>query len=124
MDELKAQKKCPFGSYLVMEIDGKLLSQTQACAAYVGKLDNMYPSNDDPFAQANCDEIINGCTDVTGTILTTMQGFSGDKKEAREKLIDPESGRLYMHLNGLNSVTCKDGSEFACGKDSGLTVGT
>lgn len=120
MDELKAEKKVPFGAFPVMVIDGKVLSQTQACATYVGKLVGMYPSNDDPFAQANCDEIINGCTDVTDTISATFR--AEDKKSAREKLIEPEGGRLFMHLNGLNSVVCKDGSEFACGKDSGLTV--
>ncbi|CAJ1952212.1 unnamed protein product [Cylindrotheca closterium] len=120
MDELKAQKKVPFGAFPVMEIDGKILSQTQACATFVGKLGDMYPSNDDPFAQANCDEIINGCTDVTDTVSSTFR--AEDKKSAREKLMDPKDGRLYMHLNGLNSVVCKDGSEFACGKDSELTV--
>lgn len=120
MDGLKAQKKVPFGAFPVMEIDGKILSQTQACASFVGKLGDMYPSNDNPFAQANCDEIINGCTDVTDTISGTFH--VEDKKASREKHMDPESGRLYMRLNGLNSVVCKDGSEFACGKDCGLTV--
>lgn len=122
MNELKEQKKVPFGAFPVMEVDGSILSQTQACAAYVGKLGgDLYPSNDDPLAQANCDEIINGCTDVTGTISATFRGVD-DKESARKKLMDPKDGRLYMHLNGLNSVVCKDGSEFACGTESGLTV--
>jgi len=122
MNALQEQKKVPFGAFPVMDIDGTILSQTQACATYAGKLGNLYPSNDDPMAQANCDEIINGCTDVNSTISATF-GVD-DKKAAREKLIDPKNGRLYMHLNGLNAVVCKDGSEYACGKDSGLTVGT
>ena len=32
------------------------------------------------------------------------------------------SGRLHLHLNGVNSDVCQDGSEFACGKECGLTV--
>lgn len=120
MNELKAKGLNPFGAFPVMEIDGKILSQTQACAAYVGKLGNMYPTNNDPLAQAKCDEIINGLTDITNTVSATFR--IDNAKEAREKLVDPENGRLYMHLKGLNSVVCQDGSEYACGKDHGLTV--
>eukprot|EP00980_Cylindrotheca_fusiformis_P012441 scaffold3054_cov129-Cylindrotheca_fusiformis.AAC.5 len=120
LNDLKANGLAPFGTLPVMEVDGKILSQTQAYAVYVGKLGDMYPSNEDVFAQAKCDEIINGCTDVTETIGATL-GVE-NPKEAREKLIDPNGGRLYMHMKGLNSILCKDGSEFACGKDHGLTV--
>eukprot|EP00980_Cylindrotheca_fusiformis_P012444 scaffold3054_cov129-Cylindrotheca_fusiformis.AAC.8 len=118
--DFKAEGLAPFGAFPVMEVDGEILSQTQACAVYVGKLGDMYPSNEDIFAQAKCDEIINGCTDVTETIATSFR--AENLKEAREKLIDPDGGRLHMHMKGLNSIMCKDGSEFACGKDHGLTV--
>ncbi|CAJ1952210.1 unnamed protein product [Cylindrotheca closterium] len=94
MDELKAQGKVPFGIFPVMESDGKILSQTQACATFVGKLGDMYPSNDDPFAQADCGEIINGCTDVALTFIATFR--VEDKKTARQKLMSPKDGRLYM----------------------------
>eukprot|EP00980_Cylindrotheca_fusiformis_P031655 scaffold26754_cov113-Cylindrotheca_fusiformis.AAC.2 len=120
LSDFKAKGLAPFGAFPVMEVDGEILSQTQACAAYVGKLGNMYPPNEDTFAQAKCDEIINGCTDVTNTIGATF-GVE-NPKETREKLMNPEGGRLHMHMNGLNSIMCKDGSEFACGKDHGLTV--
>ena len=120
---LKEKGLNPFGALPVMEIDGQILSQTQACATYVGKLGEgkkLYPSNDDILAQANCDEIINGCTDVTTTTSATFR--IEDKKTAREELIDPSTGRLYKHMKGLNAVVCKDGSEFACGSKHGMTV--
>eukprot|EP00980_Cylindrotheca_fusiformis_P012440 scaffold3054_cov129-Cylindrotheca_fusiformis.AAC.4 len=132
LNDLKANGLAPFGAFPVMEVDGEILSQTQACASYVGKLGDMYPSNEDTFAQAKCDEIINGCTDVTETIAVTIvcgktknwhsKVGMEDPKEAREKLMDPNGGRLHMLLTGLNSIMCKDGSEFVCGKDYGLTV--
>jgi len=122
IDVLKSKGLIPFGALPVLEIDGKILSQTQACATYIGKLGNLYPSNDDILAQANCDEIINGCTDVTNTIASTFRIPKDDVKEAREKLVDPETGRLMKHLKGLNSIVCQDGSEYACGKACGLTV--
>jgi len=123
IQELRDQKRVPFGALPVMEIDGKILSQTQAMATYVGKLGTMYPPNSDILAQANCDEIINGCTDVTSTISATMYGKtpSDQVEEARKNLIK-EDGRMTLHLNGLNSIVCQDGGKFACGKDYGLTV--
>eukprot|EP00565_Helicotheca_tamesis_P009043 CAMPEP_0185726898 /NCGR_PEP_ID=MMETSP1171-20130828/2735_1 /TAXON_ID=374046 /ORGANISM="Helicotheca tamensis, Strain CCMP826" /LENGTH=232 /DNA_ID=CAMNT_0028395339 /DNA_START=104 /DNA_END=802 /DNA_ORIENTATION=+ len=122
-EELDAIKeRAPFGAFPIMEVDGKIMSQTQAMASYVGKLGGMYPSSDDLFAQANCDEIINGCTDVTDTIGSTFRTPKDEVEEARKKLIDPDNGRLYKHMKGLNSVVCRDGSVFACGKEHGLTV--
>jgi len=124
--ELRAQKRVPFGALPVMEIDGRILSQTQAMATFVGKLQSqetkntLYPPNDDIFAQANCDEIINGCTDVTNTIAKTF-GKSDGVEEARKELIK-DGGRLNLHLSGLNSIVCQDGGDFACGNDFGLTV--
>lgn len=122
--KIRGENKVPFGALPVMEIDGKILSQTQAMATYVGKLGTMYPANTDIMAQANCDEIINGCTDVTNTISATMHGKIPEEKveETRKKLMEEVSGRLHLHLTGLNSIVCQDGSEFACGKESGLTV--
>jgi glutathione S-transferase len=122
INDLKSKGLVPFGAFPVLEIDGKILSQSQACAAYVGKLGNMYPTNDNLFAQANCDEIINGCTDVTSTIGTSFRTPKDQVQECREMLMDPESGRLYKHLKGLNSVVCQDDSEYACGKEHGLTI--
>jgi len=118
--ELRAQKRVPFGALPVMEIDGRILSQTQAMATFVGKLGNMYPPNDNILAQANCDEIINGCTDVTNTVGKTF-GMGEGTEEARKELIK-EGGRLNLHLTGLNSIVCQDGGDFACGGHNGLTV--
>jgi len=118
--ELRAQKRVPFGALPVMEIDGRILSQTQAMATFVGKLGNMYPPNENILAQAKCDEIINGCTDVTNTVAKTF-GMGEGAEEARKELIK-ESGRLNLHLTGLNSIVCQDGGEFACGSHDGLTV--
>ena len=124
--QLRKDQKVPFGGLPVMEVNGQILSQTQAMASYVGKMKNLYPSGDDAaFAQAHCDEIINGCTDVTNTLSATMYGRTPENqvKEKRTELMDPETpGRLYLHLSGLNSILCRDGSVYACGADHGLTV--
>ena len=123
--------KAPFGGLPILEIeleDGTttILSQTQACVTYIGKLGNkdgyghLYPPDDKPLVQANCDEILNGCTDVTVSIASTFGLPKDEVKQAREDLLNVESGKLFKLLKGLNTVCCRDGSEFACGKH--LTV--
>mmetsp|Transcript_15227 Transcript_15227/g.22396 ORF Transcript_15227/g.22396 Transcript_15227/m.22396 type:complete len:236 (-) Transcript_15227:502-1209(-) len=125
-------KRSPFKALPVLEVDGSLISQTQAIASFTGKLGSvfdykaagvepdasyprLYPADDDYLGQARCDEIINGCTDVTTTVASTFRTPKEEVEARRTELIDPESGRLYMHLNGLNSLLCKDDENVACG---------
>jgi len=106
-DELKAEGKLAFGATPVMEVDGKMLSQTQAMAAFAGRLSGLYPG-DDAWLAAKVDEAINGCTDITTTIGGTMRLPADDKVKAREALIAPE-GRLTMHLGGLERLISENG---------------
>lgn len=109
----------PFGALPIMEVDGQILSQTQALATFAGKLSNLYP--EDPWLAAKVDEAINGCTDVTGTVGATMRIEDEDEKlEARAKLMEPE-GRLTLHLGGINKLLEANGSNGATVGDA-LTV--
>ena len=108
-EELTKAGKLPFGGLPVMDVDGKMLSQTQAMAAYAGKIAGIHPS--DPFLAAKVDEIINGCTDVTMTIASTFKLPADDKIPERVKLIQPD-GRLYMHVGGgSRRYACQPTSE-------------
>lgn len=135
LEEIKPRS--PFGAFPIMEIDGTILSQTQALCTYVGKLGSvydyssieasrdeayprLYPVDDDIFAQAKCDEIINGCTEVTTTIASTMRLPKDEVEAKRKALIQPDGGRLYMHCSGLESIVCAGAPGVACGKS--LTV--
>jgi len=122
--EMKQNRKLnPFGAFPILEVDGKVLSQTQACATYIGKLGGkLYPSNDDIMAQAKCDEVMNGCTEVTVTIASTFGLSDEEAKKTRTEMMEPDSGRLFRHLQGLDTISSQDGSGFACGKEHGLTV--
>jgi hypothetical protein len=55
--DLKAAGKLTFGAVPVLEVDGKILSQTQAMATYAAKLAGIQPA--DPWLQAKIDECIN-----------------------------------------------------------------
>merc|ERR1712050_425550 len=100
-DALKAEGKLTFGATPVMEVDGKMLSQTQAMASYCSKLAGLHPQND--WDAAKVDEAINGCTDVTMTIGKTFSLSAEEKVKARQELITA-TGRLTMHLGGLESL--------------------
>jgi glutathione S-transferase len=134
-EEMAAVKpRAPFGAFPIIEVDGQILSQTQAIVTYVGKLGSvfdfssvegasadpsyprLYPADDNYFLQAKCDEIINGCTEVTGTITSSF-GLPKDEVEPKRKaLIAPDGGRLYKHCSGLNSICCNESPGLACGK--------
>lgn len=116
--DLKASGKLTFGAMPVLEVDGKMLSQTQAMASYVAKLAGIQP--EDPWDVAKVDECINGCTDVTTTVGATFRLPDDEKVQARLAMI-ADDGRLAMHLGGLEKLLCENGS---CGYAVGesLTV--
>ena len=116
--DLAAAGKLTFGAVPVMEVDGRMLSQTQAMAVYAAKLAGLQP--EDPWDAAKVDECLNGCTDVTTTIGATFRLSDVEKIAAREALIAAD-GRLTMHLGGLEKICAENGS---CGHavGSSLTV--
>jgi len=105
--ELKEQGKLTFGSVPVLEVDGRILSQTQAMASYAGKLAGMHP--DDPWLEAKVDECINGCTDVTMTVGGTFRLPEEEKMAARAAMVQPD-GRLLVQLGGLEKICKENGS--------------
>jgi len=118
-DWAEGKKYATFGSLPVMMVDGKVLSQTQAMATYVGKLTGLYP--EDSWLAAKHDEIINGCTDVTNTVAATMRiKDEAEKIRARASLILPD-GRLTLQLSGLEKLIVENGRNGVAIGDS-LTV--
>ena len=117
-DELMAEGKLTFGAVPVMEVDGKILSQTQAMATYAARLASIHP--EDPWLCAKVDECLNGCTDVTTTIGATFRLPDDEKASARAAMV-AEGGRLRMHLGGLERICAENGG---CGYAVGesLTV--
>jgi len=116
--DLKASGKLTFGATPVLEVDGKILSQTQAIAAYCGRLSGLTPQ--DSWGAAKVDEAINGCTDCTGTLGKTFGLPAEAKVPERQKLIASD-GRLTMHLGGLEKLCVENGSN-GCVVGDALTV--
>merc|ERR1712060_810355 len=78
-DDMYASGALTFGTFPSLVVDGKgVINQTQAIAAYVGKLTGFYPQ--DPFLQAKADEAIDALTDVSELVTATMQERDPQRK--------------------------------------------
>lgn len=98
----------------VLEIDGTVVTQSNAMARFVGKKAGLYP--DDDVQALYCDEAMGAIEDLLHSMVQTF-GLDGDElKAAREKLVD---GWLTIFLKGLNDLLDRGGDYFA---DNRLTV--
>jgi len=107
-EDMYASGALTFGTFPALVVGGKgVINQTQAIAAYVGKLTGFYPT--DPFLQAKADEVIDGLTDISDLVTATMQERDNQRKiQWRQHLISA-NGRMTMLLNGLESVCKQNG---------------
>lgn len=103
---LKAQM--PYGALPVLEVDGHLLSQSNAINRYVGKLANLYLA--DAWQAALCDEVMDAVEDIGQRIAATFPiENAAEKKAAREKLA---SGPIPLYLSRLHDQLQQRGSEY------------
>jgi len=105
----------PFRGLPVLEVDGKIVSQSNAINRYVGRLVNLYPS--DPWQAALCDEAMDAVEDVLSEIVPTMFLPEEEKKTRREALA---AGQIPFYLTRLEQrLEAHGGRYFA---DDRLTV--
>ena len=112
---LKTRESTRFNSVPTMEIDGKLVTQTNAMLRYVGKKVGLYPEDD---TQAfYCDEPMEAVEDMLHRIVATF-GLEGEAlKKAREELA---AGWLTTFIKGLDELLTRGGGEYFA--DNRLTV--
>lgn len=104
-----------FSSVPVLEIDGTVVTQSNAMLRYVGKMAGLYPEDD--LQAFYCDEAMGAIEDLLHHTVHTF-GLEGDElKAAREKLVD---GWLSIYLKGLAELLSRGGGEYFA--DNRLTV--
>ena len=76
------------------------------------------PPQDDDFAAAKVDEIIDTATDMTVTMGTTMVMESADEKKAARAKLVADDGKMTMYFKALEKML-KDNGEtgFFVGKE-------
>ena len=104
-----------FGALPVLEIDGVVVTQSNAHCRYLGRKSGLYPK--DELQALYCDEAMGAAEDLTHHIARTM-GLEGDElKKARDALV---AGRLPTFLRGLSEMLVRGGGKYFA--DKRLTV--
>lgn len=104
-----------FKAVPVLEIDGAVVTQSNAMCRYVGKLSKLYP--EDAMQALYCDEVLDAVEDF-GQHLGATFGLKGQAlQEARQQLVQ---GPLSTHLTGLGELLARGGGSFFA--DGRMTV--
>ena len=74
----------PYQSLPILEVDGKVIAQSNTINRYVGKLAGLYPKDD--WQAAVVDELMDAVEDITYKIGNTFALEGEAKKKAREAL--------------------------------------
>jgi prostaglandin-H2 D-isomerase / glutathione transferase len=111
----EVRKTTPFGQVPVLEVDGVMVTQSDAILRYVGKLAGLYPT--DPYQALMCDEVMNVLEDAAVKMGPTYR-MSGDAlKEARLALVN---GSIPVYLKWLEKQLEAHGGEYFA--DNRLTI--
>ena len=76
--------KTPFQAMPVLEVDGKVITQSNTLNRYLGKLAGLYPKDD--WQAALVDEVMDAVEDISTRIGNTMALEADAKKKEREAL--------------------------------------
>jgi len=100
----------PFGAMPVLEVDGRIVTQSNTINRYVGKLADLYPS--DPWQAALCDEAMDAVEDITTQTIATFDLPEEEKKVRRKALAE---GPLTLYLTRLQERLEAQGGQYFAG---------
>jgi len=111
---MKVRGDTRFGALPELEMDGTVITQSNAIGRYVAKKAGLYP--DDEVQALYCDEALGAVEDASHALGTTF-GLEGEAlKEAREKLVN---GKLTTYVRGVGEIVARGGDYVA---DERLTI--
>jgi glutathione S-transferase len=105
----------PFQQMPTLEVDGRLVTQSNTINRYVGKLTGLYPKDD--WQALLCDEAMDAAEDISTAIANTIDLADAEKKKAREELA---AGPLTRFLQTFEGKLKAAGGEYFA--DQRLTV--
>lgn len=95
-----------------MEIDGVVVTQSNAMCRYVGRLTDLYP--EDALQALYCDEVLDAVEDVSHQIGVTIGLKDEALREARAQLVQ---GPLSTYVKGMSELLARGaGNYFADGR--------
>ena len=111
----KHRDQMPFQAMPVLEVDGKVVTQSNTINRYVGKLAGLYPK--DEWQAVLCDEVMDVAEDISTKIGNTIALDAEQKKKVREELA---AGPIPRFLQQLEARLKAAGGEYFA--DKRLTV--
>lgn len=99
--------RTPFLAMPTLEVDGKVVSQSNSINRYVGKLTGLYPKDD--WQAFLCDEVMDAAEDISTRIGHTIDLPGDAKKKAREELA---AGRITHYLEQFQARLKAAGGEY------------
>jgi len=106
----------PFRALPVLEVDGRVVAQSNSINRYVGRLAGLYPT--DAWQALLCDEVMDAVEDMDTPIGNTIDLDADAKKKAREELA---AGLIPRYVAQLQARLQAAGGEYFA--DGRLTVG-
>jgi glutathione S-transferase len=101
----------PFHQVPTLEVDGRVLTQTNSISRYVGKLAGLYP--EDAMDAARCDEIMDVVEDILHKVRVTFDiEDPEEKRRAREALAE---GPISLYLGNLERMLERGGGVYFAG---------
>ena len=114
-DFMEKRGEKPFHAVPTLEMDGSIVTQSNALSRYVGKKAGLYP--EDAIQALYCDEVMDALEDVNHYVVQTFGLKDDELKAAREKL---KEGRLTVFLQGFEGLLARGGGEYF--SDQRLTI--
>lgn len=114
-DFMEKRESKPFHAVPTLEMDGEVITQSNALSRYVGKMAGLYPEN--PMQALYCDEVLDALEDVSHYVVQTFNLKDDELKEARQKL---KEGRLTVFLKGFEALLARGGGQYF--SDQRLTI--
>jgi len=99
--------KMPFQAMPVLEVDGRIVAQSNAINRYLGKLAGLYPKDD--LQALLVDELMDAVEDITVLIGNTLRLEGETKKKAREELA---AGPIPRYLQQIEARLKAGGGEW------------
>ncbi|HYB64716.1 MAG TPA: glutathione S-transferase family protein [Steroidobacteraceae bacterium] len=109
------RERTPFLAMPTLEVDGKVVAQSNSINRYVGKLAGLYPRDD--WQALLCDEVMDAAEDLSTRIGHTIDLPADAKKKAREELA---AGLITHYLQQFQARLQAAGGEYFA--DQRLTV--
>lgn len=100
-----------FSAVPALEIDGAVITQSNAISRYVGKMAGLYP--EDPLQALYCDEVLGALEDATHYLVQTFALEGEELKQAREALM---AGRFTIFFKGLEELLVRGGGKYFAGQ--------